>query len=140
MRRALLTLLFLAASLTATAAEWNEMDDLPSSYGVRVYLDNASYEAERAIRRAWVRMDYAKPREKEGYLLTRYVSHRIVNCDTRRYYITQSMGYIADRPDPVYFNHPNDQEWKLAVPDGESDIAMAIICTEPRNDFGNEED
>lgn len=120
------------------AAEWNEMDDLPSTFGLQVFVDDASYDAKGAIRQAWVRMDYTKPREKEGRMLKSYFSHRIVNCDTRRYYITQSYGFAAESGEEVPFNTLN-QEWLLAVPDTESDIAMAAICHEPRNDFGSED-
>jgi len=137
LRRISALLILHAVAGSCQAAEWNEMDDLPATFGVQVFVDEASYDAKGAMRQAWIRMDYPKPREKEGRMLSSYFSHRLVNCDTRRYFITESFGTVAETGEQVPFNSVM-QEWLLVVPDSESDMAMAAICHEPRNDFGSE--
>lgn len=134
MRQFSLGFMLLLTALSCLAADWNEMDDLPSSYGMRIFVDDASYQTRHEIRQAWVRMDYAKPRERDGMALTSYLSYRLVNCDTRRYRVTEHWGYVVGSPEPMQLNNAM-QEWQSVLPNSEADVAVAAICHEVSNDL-----
>lgn len=124
----------LAAALLAQAcfsADWLEVAGFPDK-GIKVYVDEASLTAEHEpVVQGWVRFSYDKPRTLSGEPLLGHSSLRMVDCRERRYWVVENWGY---RPDDTRVRlHSSAQEWQLAPPDSEDQVALDALCLSARS-------
>lgn len=120
---------------TAGAAQWREVGSVPDS-DASVYVDDASISVDHdIIVKGWVRFDYDKPRERDGYKLTSYVSHRMVDCAANRYWLMDGWGSRSEGGEQVRI-YSSFQEWQMPPPDSEAEVASAALCNEAQSFFG----
>lgn len=132
-RLSLLCLVFLAT--TVHAAQWREVGEVGET-GTLVSVDDRSLSVDHdSIVTGWVKFDYAKPQERDGYKLTGYASQRMVNCEINRYWAMDSWGYPSNNGEPVRL-YSTVQEWQMPPPDSEAEIASAALCSEAQSFLG----
>ena len=119
----------------AHAANWREVGEVPNT-NITVFVDDNSLSVDHdTIVKGWVRFDYHKPREREGLMLTDYVSQRMVDCENNRYWITEGWGHSKGKPEMMQV-FTSAQEWQQPVPDSEAEIASAALCMEAQSVLG----
>lgn len=119
----------------AGAAQWREVGSVPDS-DASVYVDDSSISVDHdTIVKGWVRFDYEKPRERDGYKLTSYVSNRMVDCAANRYWLMDGWGTRSEGGEQVRL-YSSFQEWQMPPPDSEAEVASAALCNEAKSFFG----
>lgn len=117
----------------AQAAQWREVGQVPAT-GTRVFVDDDSLTVDHdTVVKGWVRFEYARPREQDGYPLNASASLRMVNCETHRYWLMEGWGYRSNaEPVPLF---STSREWQAIGPDSENEIASAAMCYEASSIF-----
>lgn len=129
------TLLVVAGSLPASAADWREVGTVMER-GITVYVDHASVKADHdIIAQGWVRFDYQNPQTHAGQPLSRHTSLRMVNCQNKRYWVSEWWGYPSSGGEPVQLASQS-QEWQMPAPDSEAEMAVQALCAETQSIFG----
>jgi hypothetical protein len=101
-----------------------------------VYVDDSSVKVDHdTVVSGWVRFEYPQPREIDGRKMAAQNSLRMVNCEDRRYWITEAWAYPADHGEPVQL-YSSFQEWQLAAPESEAQVALDALCYETKSLFG----
>jgi hypothetical protein len=122
-------------SFPCQAAKWREVGEVPDSDAI-VSVDETSISVDHEyIVTGWVKFEYDKPRERDGYQVTGYVTQRMVNCEVNRYWLMDGWGYPPNGAEPVRL-YSTIQEWQMPPPDSESEIASAALCYEAKSVFG----
>lgn len=131
----LLLFLLLVSAISAHAGQWREVGEVGET-GTIVSVDDASLSVDHdSVVTGWVRFEYPKPKERDGYKLTGYTSQRMVNCEINRYWVMDSWGYPSNNTEPVRL-YSADQEWQMPPPDSEAEIAAAALCNETMSFLG----
>jgi len=137
MSRYLFAWLLLAAtmfSLPAHAAKWREVGEVPET-GTIVSVDESSLIVDHdTIVKGWVRLEYDKPRERDGYKVDAIATQRMVNCEVNRHWQMEEWGY-RNNADPVRL-YSTSQEWQTPAPDSDSEVASAVLCNAGKSIFG----
>ncbi len=127
------TTLLLAS--VAQAAEWREVGEVEDT-GTVVSVDDKSLSVDHdQIVTGWVKFEYAKPSERDGYKVIGHASRRMVDCSVNRYWVTDAWGYLPNNAEPVRL-YSTVQEWQLPAPDSEAEIANAALCFETTSVLG----
>ncbi len=127
-----LSVLWLAG--VAQAAQWREVGEVPDT-GTIVYVDESSVMVDHdTFVKGWVKLEYDKPRMRNGQKVEAIATHRMVNCEVNRYWQMDEWGYRSDA-DPVRF-YSGSQEWDIPAPDSDSEVASAVICNAGRSFLG----
>lgn len=117
----------LLLSLIGHAADWYEVGGFPDK-GVKVYIDKATLVVDHeTVVSGWTRFEYKQPHEQGGTPLIAQNSLRMANCRDRRYWITEAWGYPPGNAAPVRL-YSDAQEWQLAAPDSEGQVALDALC------------
>jgi hypothetical protein len=125
-------LLFASA---AQAAEWREVGEVEDT-GTIVSVDDKSLSVDHdQIVTGWVKFEYVKPSEREGYKVISYASRRMVDCSVNRYWVTDAWGYLPNNAEPVRL-YSTVQEWLMPAPDSEAEFANAALCFETASILG----
>lgn len=128
-------LLVCAGILPASAADWHEVGTVMER-GITVYVDQASVKADHdIIAQGWVRFDYQNPQTHAGQPLSRHTSLRMVNCQNKRYWVSEWWGYPSSGGEPVQLASQS-QEWQMSAPDSEAEMAVQALCAETQSIFG----
>lgn len=127
----------LCMGLMATAlhaGQWREVGEVPDT-GTIVYVDESSVMVDHdTIVKGWVKLEYDKPRIRDGQKVEAIATHRMVNCEVNRYWQMDEWGYRSNA-DPVRF-YSGSQEWDTPAPDSDSEVASAVICNAGRSFLG----
>ena len=127
-------LLAFAGVLPASAADWHEVG-MAMERGITVYVDHASVKVDHdIIAQGWVRFDYSQPQPYQGRPLSRHASLRMVNCENKRYWVSEGWGYPADGGSPIPLASES-QEWQMPAPDSEAEMAVQALCHETQSIF-----
>lgn len=130
----LLLLYLLVFASAANAAQWREVGEMDS--GTLVSVDDKSLSVDHdSIVTGWIKFEFAKPQLRDGQKLTGYVSQRMVDCASNRYWVMDSWGYPPSNAEPVRL-YSTAQEWQLPPPDSEAEIANAALCFETTSFLG----
>lgn len=108
------------------ATDWYEVGGFPDK-GVKVYIDESLTVDHDVVVKGWVRFQYQTPRQQDGKQLIGQSSQRLVNCKDRRYWITEAWAYSSGNAEPMRL-YSDAQEWQLAGPDSESEMAVDALC------------
>lgn len=116
------------------AGQWREVGEVPDT-GTIVYVDEYSVVVDHdTIVKGWVKLEYDKPRLRDGQKVEAIATHRMVNCEVNRYWQMDEWGYRSNA-DPVRF-YSISQEWETPAPDSDSEVASAAICNAGKSFFG----
>ena len=122
----------------AQAAQWREVGEVPDT-GTIVYVDESSVMVDHdTIVKGWVKLEYDKPRMRNGQKVEAIATHRMVNCEVNRYWQMDEWGYRSDA-DPVRF-YSGSQEWVIPAPDSGSEVVRRHLqCRKivPWRDLGS---
>lgn len=134
---AIASVLLLLPSMPLHAANWTEFRG-KSVEGVTVFVDERSVEIEHdTLVKGWVKFEYAKPKLNQGAEAMSRMTSRVVNCDTRRYWVIEDMLTVRHSVDPVHLEVSNgQQQWQIPVPGTESEMALDALCYQTRSAFG----
>jgi hypothetical protein len=136
LRLILLFLGLLATSTQVAAGQWREVGEVPERDAV-VLVDDASITVDHdTIVKGWVRFDYDKPHTLDGHKLVSYVSQRMVNCETNRYWLMDGYGTTSGTAEQVRL-YSSFQEWQMPPPDSEAEVASAALCNEAKSVFSS---
>ncbi len=119
----------------AQAAEWREVGEVEDT-GTVVSVDDKSLSVDHdQIVTGWVKFEYVKPSEREGFKVISYASRRMVDCSVNRYWVTDAWGYLPNNAEPVRL-YSTVQEWLIPAPDSEAEFANAALCFETTSILG----
>ena len=120
--------------LPGLAADWHEVGTVMEP-SITVYVDHDTLKVDHdVVVQGWVRYDYAQPQPEAGLPLSRQTARQMVNCESRRYWTTERWGYPSSGGAQVPL--PGTQEWQLAPPDSEAEMAVQALCAETQSVFG----
>lgn len=120
------------------AADWTEFRG-KAQEATLVYVDERSIEVEhdKAVS-GWVKFEYTSPKHYNGKEITSRVTHRIVNCDTGRYWVTEDMLNLKNGFEPVPLPVSSTaQQWQKVTPSSDAEMALDALCYQTKSIFGN---
>lgn len=133
---ALATIYFGTAPLYA--ADWTEFRG-KAQEATLVFVDERSLVIERdTVVGGWVKFEYTKPKYQNGQEIVSRVTHRLANCETGRYWVTEDMLNVKNGlnpiPLPISSTH---QEWQKITPSSDAEMAFDALCYQTKSMFGN---
>jgi hypothetical protein len=118
------------------AADWEQFR---GRYDVstKVFVDDSSVEIEHdTVVKGWVKLEYPAPQTRDGIKMISHSTYRMANCDTRRYWVLEDWANPGGSVEPVRLEISNVQEWRVATPGSESEMALDALCYETRSLLG----
>lgn len=125
-------------SLPLYAADWTEFRGKAQA-ATLVFVDERSIavEHDKAVS-GWVKFEYTSPRHYNGQEIASRVTHRIVNCGTGRYWVTEDLLNLKNGFEPVALPVSSTaQQWQKVTPSSDAEMAFDALCYQTKSMFGN---